>query len=333
MKKINRFFSVLIACCMLFSLLGVPVSADDVIASDEIETSSVYSEGRNEYIKSVLPDYLSAEGIQYTNVKISDPIQVKNNNDDESRLYLITSCDQYIARLNVSVNQKNGYFISGFLFDENDQMNQIIKRNIPFAIVHLDAIHTVLQTEDGNFPFSSFDDSSVLNENNIPSYDLTTINFYDIDISENLDWSVNQAEPFSLSGTDYTVFLPVSFVKNGSTILGDGLCWAACVAAVSNYTNGTSYTAIQIYNALDYLYSGVPIGTNEWITKAYDYCGMGCFCRGTLTFFDLYEILHDQGSPAILGFYSSNGEDAHSLGPDGYKYSDYRYTRYENQNA
>ena len=39
---------------------------------------------------------------------------------------------------------------------------------------------------------------------------------------------------------------------------GVGLCWAAAVASVSNYRKDTSYDAMDIYNALDELYSGTP---------------------------------------------------------------------------
>ena len=311
MKKMNRFFSVLVACCMLFSLFGVPVSADDVIASDEIVASSVYSEERDIYIANSLPVYLSIEGEIYEDVEISSPIEIINKKDPEHRVYFITSCDTYIGKLNVTYSAQNNRFVSSFMFDQNDEIDNILKENIPFAIVNTSPGTTALVTEDNMIMLSDVNSDSVNVGTAMDA--LAPVSLSPVDINYEVN-TVSTASINSTEGTDYSVSLSVPYVSNATTSTGDGLCWAACVAAVSNYIKGTSYTALNIYNALNNAYSGTPSGTNEWISRGYTYCGMTCYLRGTMSFFDLYSILHDQGKPAIWGVYpNSSSHDGHAI--------------------
>jgi len=92
---------------------------------------------------------------------------------------------------------------------------------------------------------------------------------------------------------------------------GAGLCWAACIAAVSNYRMSTSYDAMDIYDALDDLCSGTPEGTNTWYKRGYTYCGMTCTCTSGMSFTSLYTQLSSNHKPAIFGMYRSGA--AHTI--------------------
>ena len=84
----------------------------------------------------------------------------------------------------------------------------------------------------------------------------------------------------------YTVdALCVPFVKNGVAATGTPLCWAACVASISNYRKGTNYTAIKLHDELWIKYSGYgsgdyPVGTPTWIKRAFATCGLDYIYEG-----------------------------------------------------
>ena len=65
--------------------------------------------------------------------------------------------------------------------------------------------------------------------------------------------------------TVYDKQLGVNIVSNDS-VSGVGICWASCVASKVNYQKRKNLYAIDVYNKVDSIYSGTPVGDNTWIT-------------------------------------------------------------------
>jgi len=88
------------------------------------------------------------------------------------------------------------------------------------------------------------------------------------------------------------------------------LCWAASVAAISNYRKGTSYDAMDIYDALDDNYLGTPEGTPTWYRRAFSYCNMSYTNSSPMGFFDLYDALDNLNRPVIFRVHrTESGQD------------------------
>ena len=115
-----------------------------------------------------------------------------------------------------------------------------------FALIVIGEDTMVLQTKNENIVIAG--DRNMIDQCKIPNCTLNQISFSNHNIVHN-----------TRETTDYYVNLQVARVANAN-VNGHGLCWAACVAAVSNYRMNTSYTALNIYNALDAIYSGTPVG-------------------------------------------------------------------------
>lgn len=98
--------------------------------------------------------------------------------------------------------------------------------------------------------------------------------------------------------------MDLEYVAN-TTVNNAGICWAACIASISNYRKSTSYTALSIYNALSLVYSGTPIGNSTWIERGYLYCNMSYTGAGTLDVDELYSALHAD-RPVIFRVYRTD---------------------------
>lgn len=110
------------------------------------------------------------------------------------------------------------------------------------------------------------------------------------------------------------ISVDVDYVANG-TINGEGICWAACIAAVSNRRMGTSYTAETLYHAVAAAYPGYgsPSGTTNWYTRAYSVCGMNAATTTNLTLGALQVIMGTSQKPVICRLESNNQKPNHAV--------------------
>ena len=281
-------------CIIIFAFVLVFTSAGSTAFAKENEKQNK-NHLRNEYINSVLDRYLSLGEVGTELIKISTPINVNGNDDDESRIYFIVKDDYYYGQL--VVTEVNGNYYSSFSFDNDERINDVIRNNVAFALIVIGEDTMVLQTKNENIVIAG--DRSMTDQYMVPNCTLNQISF-----SNHIVHNIRATR-------DYYVNLQVSRVANASSPNGQGLCWAACVAAVSNYRMNTSYSALDIYNALDALYGGTPTGNNAWIALGYSYCGMICTYTSGMSFSDLYFQLSTVGRPAIFGVYRTGG--AHSV--------------------
>ena len=263
MKKIKKLFLIVFVLC--FALSAINVYA--------LPNTSVESKLREEYIEQVLPHYLATEGARlYSNIKISNPFPILNNPDNQARLYFITENDSYIAQL--VVTKINNKFYSSFMFDHNSNIDTVFANNEALGLVTIDDGILILQTADNNYTISNPNRSFISNDQQVvPSCDLMSVSF------TNYTGCINSN---NLS-RDYYVSLNVRHVNN-ATVNGAGLCWAACISAVSNYRMGTNYNAIGLYNELYELYNEVPCGTDLWYYRGYAHCRMICTCTSGMSF-------------------------------------------------
>jgi hypothetical protein len=223
--------------------------------------------------------------VRYGKIEVSEPIEIVNGSEEHGRMFFITNNASYIGQLAVTYN--NGSFNSSFMFDNDGYINNILSTNTPFAIVahEDDLIIKTAQTSKmltvGELPKEISTYSSV---------EYSSVNFVAVDISTTTR---------ELPTEEYYVSLAVPQVDNDS-VNGNGLCWAAAVASVSNYRKNTSYEAMDIYDALNELYSGTPAGTPTWYSRAYSYCNMSYTYTNPMEFVDLYDALDTKDRPVIF---------------------------------
>ena len=95
-------------CIIIFAFVLVFTSAGSTAFAKENEKQNK-NHLRNEYINSVLDRYLSLGEPGTELIKISTPIKVNGNDDDESRIYFIVNDDHYYGQLVVTEVNGNYY--------------------------------------------------------------------------------------------------------------------------------------------------------------------------------------------------------------------------------
>lgn len=301
MKKRISYLCAILILMHLFLLSVFAVDFQTVSqVSDEKE--------RNAYIANVLPQYLIVDGNELPKdavVSISDPIQVINNTDDQSRVYLIMVDDQYYAKL--IVTSSNGKYYSSFMFDENKTVNMLYQAKTPFALAYVND-ELMIVTEDG---YESFYHNNTVNN-------LIDTSRLEIKLKEH-QWSVVDvaevcASQSQRSVSEYSVSLSIPYVANNFSYDDEGICWAAGIAAVSNYLNGTNYTAFSLYNRLIQNYEGNPDGTHDWYLRGYAYCNIPVISQGECSdIMDYYEFL-EAGIPVQMAIHhTTETNEGHAI--------------------
>ena len=295
----NKKIRSVIATICIMVLMGMNAQ---VLAYGTNKDAMVYSQECYNYICEELENYLAIDNtITYGTIKVSSPISVVNSEDEEARTYFVTNNDKYIGMLTVTV--VNGQFYSSFMFDESEEIDNIIMNNIPFAMVKYDNA-LVFQTENN---LTSISRSNSINTRVLQNNELSSITFNTLDI-------VLMNKKNARRDAGYFVSLQVPYVANASSPKGNGLCWAASIAAVSNYKKNTSYTAMDIYNGLANEYLLVPYGTPIWARRGYKYCGMSFSATAGMKMEVLYNKLSNN-NPVITSFFreTDDGELGHSV--------------------
>jgi len=258
-KRLFKKVTGIILSIILLATIALPaVSAS---SGDERQDS------RTAYINKVLPNYLAIEYTgEYESVQISQGFKVRGNADENSRTFFVTGDGKLIGCL--VVTSVDGQYQSGFYFEDNADITRAINNGTPIELLVIDD-KLVMKTEDlliavsSGVEFVNDSRSSKINYEleyivlNSVGFDTATIALY--------------ASP--QRGSDTPINLKVTRVANAS-VNNIGICWAACIAAVSNYKKSTSYTALNVYNALDKTYDYTPYGDEPWYTRGFDSCGL-----------------------------------------------------------
>ena len=254
MKK--TILCILMVCTMIMTSL---IPAGSVEVTKEVVTEAEFVL----YIEEVLPRYMSCEESgKYGIVKITSGLQVVNGSSPNCYLFLVMNDDTYMGRMSVAYIE--GRFHSSFMFDSDSDMDFVLKNKIPFALVSCNG-NLMLCTDEGQRCISGIHYSSDL-ERQLDAEEITFSFPEIIQLNGNIAEKAKQAE----ARTEYYVSLNVPYVAN-STINGEKICWAACIAAVSNFRMNTHYRALDIYNALNDSYLGTPEGNNLWYRRGFSY--------------------------------------------------------------
>ena len=81
------------------------------------------------------------------------------------------------------------------------------------------------------------------------------------------------------------VILNLPHVSNYTFPNGTGLCWAASISSICAYqTNTSPMSALDLYNALDEMYVGTPMGFDLWEKRAFAYFDISAKYDTSLSF-------------------------------------------------
>lgn len=257
---------VSLALCFIFLVsMTIPIASAN--------EGSALQDSLTDYINESLQHYLSIEYTgEYDDIQISQGFSVDGNTDENSRTYFVTDDEQLIGCLSVTL--VDGEYRSGFFYDSNPEITAAIKNYTPIKLIVVDD-KLVMKTADSMVAVSSgiqFDVALALSSestkrNELNEIALKTVNIDATRISSNAESSPQRA-------SDTAISLAVPYVAN-TAVGGVGICWAASIAAISNYRNGSTYSAVSLYNGLQFDYGGVPKGAEPWYSRGFSACNMG----------------------------------------------------------
>lgn len=271
MKNLSKKIMALMLCTvMLFSsgVYGVKASGSemDAYAADIIGDMLMINGCKN------LDDITISNGIAITDIE--NPAQT------DKKMYFALDNSEIVGTLIVECI--DGEYYSSFNLGAEEEIYDAYSENEAFALFCQDACLIMRTSTDNriieNDSFIELDADSL----NYPATTLTRVYEENAHIVSSLE-ELNNSGTASLLSTSpgaYTVNdVYVPFVTNGKAVTGVGMCFTACVASISNYRTGTSYTANSLYNKLWINYSGYgsgdyPVGTLLWINRAFVTCNL-----------------------------------------------------------
>lgn len=217
------------------------------------------------YAESILPQYLSVNGLFSHEYKISEPITLYNweYGQNDKILFFVFDNNQAVGQL--VVQNYEGKLYSSFNTGNLDIITEAFNNNTPVAFGYYNECF-VMRTESENILLSVTTKDNPLDglSDNV-RLKTSTLNYLTPISIDNLSQINSAIAPHT---TVYDKQLGVNLVSNDS-VNGVGICWASCVASKVNYQKRKSLYAIDVYNKVDSLYSGTPIGNTTWITRAY----------------------------------------------------------------
>lgn len=294
--NMKKACSIVLVITLLISLARTP-------------SQQVYAASSNEfnYVNSIAATYLKANHL-YGSISFSDayPIYDLESSQTHKNIYFFIKGDKIIASLIVS-KIKDQYF-SSFSTNYLQEFNNIFTNNIPSVLCSHSGYY-ILHSEKSNLILSRDDYSRKIDINALNYSNTAT---YIIEGSHSI--YINSIQPM------YTYnYLYVTPVSNGyDPYNGAGLCWAACVAAKTNYQAGTSLSAIRVLNDCinnttqgEIAAYGRPSGSVHWINRAFSFEGLSTTnMAGGLT---ISQITAQLSSNKPIFMYLTNGQVSHTI--------------------
>ncbi len=272
------------------------------------------------HIETVLPYYLLANGVDLTpdNFSISQAFPLILSDDDQKRIVLVFSGDDCIGWIITAPSDSQ--YTSSFVLSSVEEISSAYKTSSVIAFyTHDNALY--LHTAHQSTIMSGFPSAERSNAN-YEECNLTTCN----DFQSILLTKINVSHTALMARSAATVDLDVPIVENGrSPHTDEGLCWAACVAAIGAYrTNTEPFTAVQLYNFLcaentSLLYPH-PIGIPRFIQDGYKFYDIDINRYGGGLAFSDIKLFIDSDRPIHAGIKTSNDEYAHGIVICGYQY-------------
>ena len=258
-KLIKKLVTIIAASTILItSSIGVEAESSNKI-SQQYKLDA--------YIESSLEGYVSLMFDEDDMVYASKPITIHNwdtGNTNKQAVFVFDN-DKIVGQLTIS--EINGEFYSSYSSpDYIDVINDMYRNKTDF----------VIGSEKGYFILDTQSKTYTLHNTNIKNDEEENI------VLSNVKTNVkNETERSSIVKCNNTVNIsnkrsinymaPVPHVDPDP--FHNKTCWAACVASMTNYKKGTSYTANNVYvdcwASVSYDPNNKPSGTYNWINTAY----------------------------------------------------------------
>jgi hypothetical protein len=253
----------IIACCSISPCFSYAESVDNTIISDS----------QLEYAENILNTYLNQYDVDNDSIYISDAFGVYNADENAvyNDVYIVFEDETIIGML--SVADVDGEYYSSFEYDSYELLQDFYDHDEPVSFVGSN--ETIYELYDNVYVGCNF----------------TSIN---TGVELERSYKVDIPEVSSAKVTTFQRNLSVPVVANTS-VNGSGICWAAAIASKYNYIHNKSKTALDVYNALDAVYSGTPSGNRTWTERGYDYYNIPCtYQAGMMNCVEVYNnIIND----------------------------------------
>lgn len=242
--------------------------------------------GLEAYANEVIAEYISIsmEIVDETDTFfLTQGYRVINNPDPNSRTFFLFQNGKCMGKL--VATYVNGEYASSFTPYEIPAVTEAYENNEPFALI-ANNYALVLVTPKKNV---------VINGNDEIFNKVTKINSVQKRAAK-----YDKIIAYTLTNTFYRdsvtviddVILNLPHVSNYTFPNGTGLCWAASISSICAYQNNTSpMSALDLYNALDEMYVGTPVGNTWWEPLAFDYLGIDSRTDSSLYFSRVAELL------------------------------------------
>ncbi len=257
----KKWISILISIILLLNILILPVSADETPELSEEEMVM-------EYIKNVLPLYMLVEEGSSSDVFWITQGYSFQNTDRSAKNYFVFDANGYVGRM--IVDSTDSGYTSTFSFGAIQSIQQLVYQETPFMILKPTEHVLLLCWEGGYEVLQNVNNDNIgdalheMEPDFIPSFvqaELTEVELIDT------------ALPY-IDTTGYHVQLEPPYVENATSDMGKGLCWAASIASISRFRQGTNWTAYSLYSALKRYNMAEPSGTMAWYRSTFNYLGL-----------------------------------------------------------
>lgn len=301
MIRIKRIVSVITVFVLMFVLFTNTVTASSL---DEL---SVYDEV-NQYIDSVLKDYLELEGYSSGEIfYISNSFEVNifdDNTIDSNREFFFIFKDNIVIGM-ITVGYFNNEYSSKYTRLNNEIIEELFISKTPFAVGY-SSDNLFIYYNDVFVPLCSSEEADI---------DSSTCDISIQTILQNRNYRFVQSRSTVL----FNKVLDVEYVSNDiNPYTGAGLCWAATLAMKVNghRDNVNPLSALVVLQLLRNKYEseyGMPTGTPEWIMRGYGYFGIACtYVSDGLTASEVSNVINND-KPIDIGLKRNGGKAGHGV--------------------
>lgn len=301
MKRIKALTCLLLTMILAFNALCLSVGASEE-AKSEVTL----------YAENVLSSYLNANGLFSSDYKLSKPIALQDWNGGQNNRILFLVFDNNRVVGNIFADKYEGQWYSSFNTANLEILNEVFINNTPVAFgLYNECFVMRTESEDILLSLSNEYDPLAGLSDNASTEDLTTIS---------IDYSTHATTAIMPLTMSYNKQLAVTRVANAN--IGNGICWAACIASKVNYQKKSYLSAENVYYDIAGRYSeynGAPGGGNECIVRGYNIYGVSVTETSRMGANEIYNIL-SSGKPLDIIIDKTGG--AHSVLITGISYLD-----------
>lgn len=285
----KKMATLLVVIVLILQMTIIGFATDGVVSS------------KHDFIDSEVKKYISISNPNAFSVSVSDEIPVYDFATEEynyEAVLIITDGDVLAMML---VAEEDGEYVSTYYDGVADAIKDAYKDGE--SIVLGVSNNQLLMIDENENMYNLSNSSNVAAT--LPNA-LSTNLFESISIRKTLN-IITPRIPNIVVQTS----LNVPYVSN-TTIGGDGLCWAACVASVANYLRGTYLNALTVYNDCVSNFGQIPSGTSTWYQRAFLIYNINTAVNGPMSYSNLYGQLM-MNRPPIVNLARNDGTSGHAL--------------------